>query len=228
LLHHRPQRDSEYGWIETTRDVVEIVAITLAGLWALYIFVYENRIKPAIAPPELSVSAQMERVGAHDGFAVVRVQTHIKNVGTVPAQFLGFSVTILGSRFLPYRPSVPNPLGPYVQEFRPFYSFTKPVVVYRWAYLTNATNPAIQADLRLNPGESSDKDTIVYAPMRAVDHLALYISNAYVKDTNHRIRTTLSYGPDGTPEFSVSSADARGVEVHRIEAQVAALDISSR
>ena len=33
------------------RDVVEVIAIVAAGIWAFYVFAYENRIKPSISNP---------------------------------------------------------------------------------------------------------------------------------------------------------------------------------
>jgi hypothetical protein len=41
------------------RDVVAIVA---AGVWAFYVFAYENRIKPSLAGPEVNVVASMQRL----------------------------------------------------------------------------------------------------------------------------------------------------------------------
>ena len=45
----RRERDEP---LATMRSVVEIVAIVAAGFWALYVFAYEQRSKPASEPPE--------------------------------------------------------------------------------------------------------------------------------------------------------------------------------
>jgi hypothetical protein len=224
----KPHRDSESAWIQTVRDIVEIVAITLAGAWAIYIFVYENRIRPTFAPPNLVFSAEMERVGTHRDLAVVKVITHVKNVGTAPAQFLGYSETVTGSRVLPVGTTPPPRPNPSVQVYRPFYSFTKPVVVYRRAFLTHATNPSITADLRLEPSETVDENTIVYAPLKAFDHLSLTIVAGYVREATRPIPTTLSYAPDGIPRFSVDTSAVGVQELYGVNTEVAALDISAR
>jgi hypothetical protein len=57
LLHDDGNR--RHGAIRIVRDVVEIAAIVAAGLWAFYVFVYENRIKPSFLPPELAVTASI-------------------------------------------------------------------------------------------------------------------------------------------------------------------------
>src|SRR5450755_4209345 len=84
--------------LAAVRDVVEIVAILAAGLWAMYVFIYENRIKPALLEPTVSVTATMEALGHDRGLTAVRLDTHIVNVGTVRARFLAYSVTVLGSQ----------------------------------------------------------------------------------------------------------------------------------
>ncbi len=219
-------REGEPTRLRIVRDVVEIVAITLAGIWAIYVFVYENRIKPMVAPPDVVFSAQMERAGTHDGFAVVRVLTHVKNVGTVPAQFLGYSWTILGSRFEP-RAQTPRK-SPQEQVLQPFYSFSKPVVVYRDAFLTRAADPSLKSDLRLGPGESADEDTVAYAPLAKFDHLSLKIVALYVKNVNGPIPVTLSYDANGIPQFAVNAAAAERPEVYGVNTEAAALDLSGR
>jgi len=208
------------------RDVVEIVAITLAGIWAIYVFVYENRIKPMVAAPDVVFSASMERAGTHDGFAVVRVVTHVKNVGTVPAQFLGYSLTILGSRFEPHAQAPQKDWE--VQVLQPFYSFSNPVVVYRRAFLTRVTSPALKSDLRLGPGESADEDTIVYAPLVKFDHLSLVIVASYVKNANGPIPVTLRYDAGGIPQFAVDAGAKAKADVYGVSTEVAALDLSGR
>lgn len=224
----KPHRDSQTTWIQSVRDIVETVAITLAGAWAIYIFVYENRIKPTFAPPEVAFSGELERVGTHEGFAVVKVITQLRNVGTAPAQFLGYSVTVAGSRFLPVGTPTPAHQYPYVQIFRPFYSFTKPAIIYRRAFLTHATNPSIGSDLRLEPGETEGENTIVYAPVKKFDHLSLTIVAKYVRDATRPIPTRLWFTASGFPRFSIDANAAAAEEVYGFSTDVAALDISAR
>ncbi len=219
-------RDGEPTRLRTARDVIEIAAIALAGIWAIYVFVYENRIKPMIAPPDVVFSAQMERAGTHDGFAVVRVLTHVKNVGTVPAQFLGYSLTILGSRFEPRAQARRESSDEEVLQ--PFYSFSKPVVVYRDAFLTRAADPSLKSDLRLGPGESADEDKVAYAPLATFDHLSLKIVALYVKNANGPIPVTLSYDAGGVPQFAVNGAARSKPDVYGVNTEVAALDLSGR
>ncbi|MGB8627603.1 MAG: hypothetical protein WCD03_15755 [Candidatus Cybelea sp.] len=47
--------------------MVEIVAIVLAGAWAFYVFIYENRIKPSFTDLQTDVSATMQKTSQRDG-----------------------------------------------------------------------------------------------------------------------------------------------------------------
>src|SRR5271170_4421999 len=83
------------------RDVVEVVAILAAGAWAFYIFIYENRIVPATAHPEVNFAASLQKVSRHNGLIGVRLETDMRNIGTVHAHFLGFAVAVVGERIEP-------------------------------------------------------------------------------------------------------------------------------
>jgi hypothetical protein len=45
------------------RDIVEVVAIIAAGIWALYTFVYAERVKPASEPPTVLLTGSMHMPG---------------------------------------------------------------------------------------------------------------------------------------------------------------------
>jgi hypothetical protein len=50
MLFGGSKQARDHHAVAIVRDVVEVVAIIAAGAWAFYIFAYENRIKPAMAP----------------------------------------------------------------------------------------------------------------------------------------------------------------------------------
>ena len=148
------KHDSEHSTnrLAAVRDVVEIVAILAAGLWAMYVFIYENRIKPALLEPTVSVTATMEALGHDRGLTAVRLDTHIVNVGTVRARFLAYSVTVLGSQVnavVDQKSSRPR-ISDF--DFARDYTLSTPEVVYRHAYLTHTADPLVTADLFLGAG----------------------------------------------------------------------------
>src|SRR5579872_6317249 len=96
------RNDSEHGGtLRNVHDIIEIVAIVAAGIWAFYIFIYENRILPAQAPPAATFAATLEKVSERNGLIGVRLVTKIRNIGTVTDNFLGLAVYVAGQRITP-------------------------------------------------------------------------------------------------------------------------------
>ena len=196
--------------IQRTRDLIEIVAIVLAGIWAIYIFVYENRIKPAAAPPEITVSGWLNAGQAHNGLVPVRIQTNVKNVGTVTAHFLGFSIAVVGTRVNPkqaMQKTVVQAKG--LETLTAYYTLSHPVVLYRFAFLTHATDSTISTDMVVHPGEEQRTEYLTYVPSRRFDRLALRLVAVFTKSTKFPIRGTLSYDPIGVPRFRFDSTEEK-------------------
>lgn len=54
--------------IKHVRHAAEVVAIIAAGVWAAYVFVYEERLKPLAEPPRLTITPSwtVKNEGAYD------------------------------------------------------------------------------------------------------------------------------------------------------------------
>jgi len=66
--------------IKKWRHLVEICAIAAAGLWAFYVFVYEERIKPLSQPQRLAISTDAA-VKNGDRFQFVTFTLRLRNPG---------------------------------------------------------------------------------------------------------------------------------------------------
>jgi hypothetical protein len=221
MLFNRHRNDSASA-LTVVRDLVEIFAILAAGVWAFYIFVYENRWLPAQQQPRLDFTATMQRLSRHDGLRAVRAEVRVRNVGTVKVQFLAFSITIVGSKVTVSREIRTARTQGALNTLEAYYAISGATPVYRTSYLTHAANPAYSADLFLEPGEESDREVVTYAPVGKFDRLTLTISALYTKDSGLPIATSVTYGEDGVPAFTpVSSAAA----VIQVQAPFAALDL---
>jgi hypothetical protein len=207
--------------LEIVRDAVEIAAITVAGFWAIYIFIYENRVKPSQGPPELVYSATMERLGEHGGLVAVRLQTETKNVGTVRVHFLGFSVTVLASRIDASPTPLPADATPTSNKLAAFYSATRPVPVYRSASLTHLADPSTGTDDLLDPGGVERADRIFYVPKGRFDLLVAFVADAYTKYDTHTVPTTMTIGPRGVPVFT-----ANGDGIIQFRTDLTSLDLA--
>jgi hypothetical protein len=207
------------GLLQKLRDAVEIVAIILAGCWAIYVFVYENRIKPANAFPEITIAAQLVREGHRGAFEIVDVRTQIKNVGTVPVQYLGFAETLRGSAFLPGAPHASHESSDDA-DWTPFYSLSRSVVIFQHAFVTSSGSATEKRVLFLGIGQEYDSNTIVYVPI-AYSHITLYASGAYWRETTAMLSTTMTITRDGAPQFNVPSA-----QVPTYNSRIAEADVS--
>lgn len=223
MLLRRRQGDSP-NFLATARDLVEIVAILAAGIWAFYIFVYENRWLPAQQPPRLTFTASMQHLSTHEGLETVRALVRVQNIGSVKVQFLAFSVTIIGSQVRAAAKRSPDQEGP-VNTLERYYTITGAVPIYRLAYLTHGANSAYSTDYFLESGELSEREIITYVPVGQFNRLNLVISGLYTKSKAQPIPTTVVYGKDGVPMYSVLSNSS---DITRVQASFASLDLPSR
>src|SRR5919107_2022936 len=82
--------------METLSSAVQTLAIVLAGMWAVYTFVYEAKIAPGLAPPSVSVTSALERVGQRDGMVAIRSTVTRTNVGQAEVRVLGLTYNVVG------------------------------------------------------------------------------------------------------------------------------------
>ena len=86
---------SRFG-METLNGAVQTPAIGLAGAWGVYTFVYEAKIAPGLAPPSVSVTSRLERVGERDGMVAIRSTVTRTNVGQAEVRVLGLTYNVVG------------------------------------------------------------------------------------------------------------------------------------
>lgn len=178
--------------VTTVRDIVEIVAIVAAGIWAFYVFAYENRIKPSLASPDVDVKASMTRLGEHGGLIAVDLHLHLQNVSTVKAHFLGLAVNVYGQRIIVSNtPQLERPSGSRY-NFRGFFRALPRVPVYGYAYLTSLGDPSSTQDTNLDPGDTIENDYTFYVPRRRFDLLTLGVQFPYTKFDEATIPAHLS------------------------------------
>ena len=179
MLFGRGQRPSRHA-IAIVRDVVEIVAILAAGIWAFYVFAYENRIKPAAAEPEVNVTASMQRLSQRNGLLAVGLHLELHNIGTVRAHFLGMAINVYGRRIVVGPRAPARPQGTRY-DFEGFYRMTPEVPVYSYAYITQLGDPSTGEDSLLDPGSTIENDRTFYVPERQFDLLTLAIDAPFTK-----------------------------------------------
>lgn len=181
MLYGGKRRSSGRHAISIVRDIAEVTAIIVAGVWAFYVFAYENRIKPSLADPDVNVTASMHRLSERNGLIAVGLHLELHNVGTVKAHFLGMAVNVYGQRIEPATPRLSNQNPRLQYDFHGFYRTGPLIPVYSWAYVTSLGNPATGQDSFLDPGSTIENDRMFYVPQGQFALLTLGIDAPYTK-----------------------------------------------
>lgn len=207
--------------IATVRDVVEVLAIVAAGIWAFYVFAYENRIKPSLANPDVNVTASMQRLSDRNGLIAVALHLQLHNVGTVKAHFLGIAVNVYGQRIVPARRPVSPEREALGYDFEGFYRAASPIPVYSFAYITHLGNPSSRQDAELDAGSTLENDRTFYVPQGRFDLLTLGIDAPYTKFDEAPL-THLTVTSEGAARVVTVLSDQ--IQQYNIK-QVTALDV---
>ena len=105
--------------------MVEIVALIIAAAWGFYVFVYQERIKPAIEEPNVQSVIDVSHAPAGRNKEVVQVEWIWKNLGTVDAQIDGYILNVYGVHYSDAAPHLhPEPRN----EISVPHGYVKPIV----------------------------------------------------------------------------------------------------
>ncbi len=89
-IHAVPTRE------ERLRTIIEIAAILAAGLWAIYTFVYEQRIKPLSEAPSFAVPTDVHQGPTIDGVVFLTIHKGLQNTGNVPIDVAAEGLSVYG------------------------------------------------------------------------------------------------------------------------------------
>lgn len=95
------EHDEETGHrrVATVRQIVEIVAIIAAGIWAFYTFIYEEQIKPAHEPLDSVETISLVHEGRIRGLDIIQVKILIQNTGKTEFDMVASNVEVYGYRY---------------------------------------------------------------------------------------------------------------------------------
>jgi hypothetical protein len=81
------------------RHIVEAIAIVAAGLWAFYVFVYQEDIKPANEPAGLNLSIAVHRLGRDAHHDILVLTTTYRNAGKTEIDIAADGFDLWGIRY---------------------------------------------------------------------------------------------------------------------------------
>ena len=150
-------------WSENLRTFVEIIAIVAAGIWALYTFVYEQRIKPLGEAPSFSVPTTVEQGPTANGVTFLTIRKGIQNTGNVPIDLAAEAISVYGERFAKASGTkrVETPMRASVSAD----VHREPVtLLYSIAKLRSGAVGGAPTDFYVSPHSSADEEYLVAIP----------------------------------------------------------------
>lgn len=65
--------------VDSIKDWLQVMAIVTAALWAIWKFIYEDRILPERIPPHVIMTSEMEKIGQKNSLLAIRVRINVHN-----------------------------------------------------------------------------------------------------------------------------------------------------
>lgn len=187
------RRHGPHSAAALARDIIEVLAILAAGAWAIYTFIYVERIKPAADPPSLVMTGSLHKLGERNGLVQFSYGGVIRNNGRTHVYLIGEGYTVDGFRVKTN--STPVLTQPYrgALEYDRDARIASEAVIYRRYSLTHYADPGIGGGFDIDPGQEIPFTGIFAVRSNEFDSIALYGSIAYGKEPGaHPTRVALT------------------------------------
>ena len=175
-----PTASKKFG-LEAVHSAVQTPAIVLAGAWGVYTFVYEAKMAPGLAPPSVSVTSTLERVGQKDGMVAIRSTVTRTNVGQAEVRVLELTYNIVGVR-VRFGEAAAASAGAMPEELPASSTVAQArhndepeggEVILRHGGLFAGATALPSEPSALNPGEAVSRDLVFYADPARFDSIRL-------------------------------------------------------
>ncbi|MCK2054870.1 hypothetical protein [Methylobacterium sp. 37f] len=185
--------------LERANALVQTLAILAAGAWAVYTFIYEARIKPALEPPAVSVTTNLVRAGERGQHVAIRSTVMRRNVGQTGVRVLGLVYNVTGVSVRFEAQTRDGATAPDRTTTARAYTFDGPgEAILRESRLFAGATEAGGEPSDLNPGESVSRDLIVYADRDRFDFVRFEVGLAYTRGDDPAVQLRFVTGTNGT------------------------------
>jgi hypothetical protein len=177
--------------VEHWRHLVEIVALITAAIWGFYVFVYQERIKPAGEPPRLQVSTSVTHEALQSGKELITIDVTLKNTGSTD---ISMGVLLVNAYGIRYEREDTREL----YEIRPATGVTienrglrnaAPTLLY--SHLSRWTPFGVAHDLRLPIGEDLTFSQPFVIERQAYETLRLSYAYCYQRSDDRAATTSI-------------------------------------
>ena len=189
--------------MEMLNSAVQTLAIVLAGAWGVYTFVYEAKIAPGLAPPSVSVTSKLERVGQRDGMVAIRSTVTRTNVGQAEVRVLGLTYNVVGVKVrfgeAVAASAMPEelPRSSTVAQARHYDEPAGGEVILRHGVLFEGATALPSEPSGLNSGEAVSRDLVFYADPARFDSVRFLVELSYAKTSEPPVPLAFEAGRDG-------------------------------
>ena len=190
--------------METLNSAVQTLAIIGAGAWGVYTFIYEAKIAPGLAPPSVSVTSRLERVGQRDGMVAIRSTVTRTNVGQAEVRVLGLTYNVVGIKVrfgeaTAAAGGMPQELpgSSTVAQARYYDEPEGGEVILRYGVLFEGATALPSERSALNPGEAVSRDLVFYADPTRFDSVRFLVELSYAKMSDAPVPLVFKAGRDG-------------------------------
>ncbi len=210
----RERRARSHRAVAITRDIVEIVAILAAGAWAIYTFVYQQRIVPANEPPSVLLTGSLQRMAERNGMVQMEYHATLRNTGHTRVYVIAEGFTVVGERYS--RKGTPVLLHPFPggKEYDRSARVVSSATVYRMEELTRYATAKSGSGYDIDPGEAIPYAGTFLVPQSDFDAVSITGSVAYTK-VDRMYPTKVVYLPRGAIQFvsATNDNDFKNLEV---------------
>jgi hypothetical protein len=158
----------------------------LAGVWAVYTFVYQQQIQPALEPPALTFECQLEKAGTVGNRTAVKATILRKNVGHRGVRVLGIAYNVIGTAQTPLDQPITNPPELLQDKIPGRFRFDRyqgppqrEELVMLGGTLFEGLEDTGLGLSELNPGESLSRDFLFYVNPRDFDAVRIHVVLIY-------------------------------------------------
>jgi len=184
---------------------VEIIAICAAGVWAIYVFIYTDRIEPYQKPLAPVADATMTVEGMKGDLIAVRISQSIKNLGPGRLHVLGRVANVIGD-------SVRMPDNRDLRTTQSSPPLTLVQKRFRFNRFEGVFTYIDEGAIWLDSGATFSYSSIVYVPRDRYDALVLDSDFVYNRN-NDSAQITLTRNRSGVPIMSAPNSEGTSTEI---------------
>ncbi len=196
---------------ERWRTLIEIVAIVAAGVWALYTFVYEQRIKPLSEQASFAVPTDISQGPTINGVAFLTIHKRLDNTGNVPIDIAAESLSVYGET------AGQRLQGPMTQRHSTYYRETRYDVPRRLVKLlysfAELREGAVGGNQHVNfvvpPHSSNGEDFLIAVPLKEYP-LVRVRRKDYIRKSPVTPQVDVRIVQTGLGAYDLSSSDLIG------------------